>query len=162
MTQGGHLLERESAAFRASAPVRFAVHAPALPCRRRSSHPGRRSGLIMFGRRAETTIDILPVVHHPDIACWVDGEIGLHLQSTAHVTTGRRNLVTGLEAGRTVLGRTPHNSTIESVFSWERAISDHDVVADRLLGSSGLSKMRTIRGRSRGMSLSLQARWGIS
>src|SRR5262245_61399395 len=56
------------------------------------------------GRRAETTIDILPVVHHPDIPCWVDGEIGLHLQSTAHVTTGRRNLVTGLEAGRTALG----------------------------------------------------------
>ena len=59
--------------------------------------------------------------------------------------------------------RRSHGRVIaESVFSWERAISDYDVVADRLPGSSGVSKMRTIRGRSRGMSLSLQARWGIS
>ena len=54
--------------------------------------------------RTDTAVDVLPVVHHPDVACRIDGDIDLHLQAAAHVAAGRRNLVAGLHAGRTVLG----------------------------------------------------------
>ena len=40
----------------------------------------------LFGR-TDTTVDILPVVHHPDVARWVDAEIALHLQTSSHVAT---------------------------------------------------------------------------
>ena len=53
---------------------------------------------------AEATVDVLPVVHHPDVARRADREIGLHLQAAAHVAAGRRDLVAGLDAGRAVLG----------------------------------------------------------
>jgi len=43
--QSGHLLARVHS-FQGAAPVQFAVHAPAWPCRRRWSHPDRRSGSI--------------------------------------------------------------------------------------------------------------------
>jgi hypothetical protein len=32
------------------------------------------AGRKRFGRRAEAAVDVLPVVHHPDIPGWVDGE----------------------------------------------------------------------------------------
>ena len=41
--------------------------------------PGASSRKRLFGC-TDTTVDILPVVHHPDVARWVDAEIGLHLQ----------------------------------------------------------------------------------
>src|SRR6516164_11416635 len=51
-------------------------------------------------RYPKATVDILPVVHDPDITCRSNREIGLHLQTAANVATGWRDLVAGLEAGR--------------------------------------------------------------
>src|SRR5262245_45160101 len=53
----------------------------------------RRERLV---RVAEAAVDVLPVVHHPDIARRADREIGLHLETPADVAAGRRDLVAGL------------------------------------------------------------------
>src|SRR5215813_15419544 len=57
-----------------------------------------------FGRHAKAAVEVLPVVHHPHIARRSNGEIGLHLQSTADIAARRADLVAGLETRRTVLG----------------------------------------------------------
>jgi hypothetical protein len=57
-----------------------------------------------FRGDAEATIDVLPIVHDPDITCGSYREIRLHLQASANVASGRRNLVTRLHAGRAVFG----------------------------------------------------------
>src|SRR5690242_13210194 len=56
-----------------------------------------------FGRHSEATVYVLPVVYYPDVARRPDCEIGLHLQTSADVSAGRRDLVTGLHAERAVL-----------------------------------------------------------
>src|SRR5208283_4153057 len=56
---------------------------------------------------ANTTADVLPVIHHPDIAGRIDGDVGLHLQAASNIATGRSNLVAGVHAGRTSLGADP-------------------------------------------------------
>src|SRR5262249_14927481 len=33
----------------------------------------------------EAAVDVLPVVHRPDVSCRIDGNISLHLQAAAHV-----------------------------------------------------------------------------
>src|SRR5262245_13132881 len=57
-----------------------------------------------FGRHAETTVEVRPVLHHPPNARGSNGQIGLHLQATANIAAWRADLVAGLEAGRAVLG----------------------------------------------------------
>src|SRR5262245_48892894 len=51
-----------------------------------------------------TTVDVLPVVHHPHVPGRSDREVGLHLETAADVPAGGRDLVAGLEARRAVLG----------------------------------------------------------
>src|SRR5271166_3515076 len=62
------------------------------------------AGRERFVRYAKAAVNILPVVHDPDVARRVDGEIGLHLQAATDIPAGRRYLIAGLHAGRTVLG----------------------------------------------------------
>src|SRR5499425_3683191 len=62
------------------------------------------AGRDRFCGAGKAAIDVLPVVHHPHVPGRSDREIGLHLEPAAHVPAGRRDLVAGLEAGRTVLG----------------------------------------------------------
>ena len=62
------------------------------------------AGRECFGRYPEAALNVLPVVHHPDVARWSDREIGLHLQTSADIADGRRDLVAGLHVGRTILG----------------------------------------------------------
>src|SRR6516164_8136424 len=50
------------------------------------------AGRESFIRCPEATINVLPVVYDPDIACRSDREIGLHLQAAADITAGRRDL----------------------------------------------------------------------
>ena len=53
--------------------------------------------------RANTAIDILPIVRHPNVACGIDVDVDLHLQATPNISARRRNLIAGLHTGRTVL-----------------------------------------------------------
>src|SRR5262245_39965011 len=41
---------------------------------------------------AEAAVDVLPVVHHPNIARRRDSEIRLHLEAATHIAAGRRDL----------------------------------------------------------------------
>ena len=56
-----------------------------------------------FARVFVAAVDVLPVVHDPDVARRRDGKVRLHLQPAPHVAVRRRNLLAGLEAGWTVL-----------------------------------------------------------
>ena len=57
-----------------------------------------------FVGNAEATIYILPIIRDPNVARRSDGKIGLHLQTSADIAAGRRNLIAGLKPRRTVLG----------------------------------------------------------
>src|SRR5271165_2225139 len=52
----------------------------------------------------DTAVDVLPVVHHPDVSRRVDAEVGLHLQAATYVAAGRRNLFSRMHTRRAVLG----------------------------------------------------------
>jgi hypothetical protein len=41
-----------------------------------------------FRGRADTAVDVLPVVHRPDVAGWIDVDVRLHLQTSADVAAG--------------------------------------------------------------------------
>jgi len=44
-----------------------------------------------FVGNAQAAINLLPIVHDPNVARWADGKIGLHLQTSANVAAGGRN-----------------------------------------------------------------------
>src|SRR5499426_623391 len=83
----------------------------------------RRERLV---RNPEAAVDVLPVVHHPHVPGRSDREIGLHLEPAAHVPAGRRDLVSGLEAGRAVLRA--HAAELSDRAVGHREIGDPDVV----------------------------------
>jgi len=41
-----------------------------------------------FVGNAQAAINLLPIVHDPNVARWADGKIGLHLQTSANVAAG--------------------------------------------------------------------------
>ena len=74
--------------------------------------PAATAGRERFTRRTDTAVDVLPVVHHPDIARRVDGEIGLHLQAATDIPVGRRIWSPVFIPGGQFSVRTPHSCTI--------------------------------------------------
>src|SRR5215472_12542186 len=84
------------------------------------------AGRERFVRYTEAAVDVLPVVHYPHVPSRSDREIGLHLEPAAHVPAGRRDLVAGLEAGRTVLGA--HAAELRDRALGHREIGNPDVV----------------------------------
>src|SRR5215470_11167376 len=84
---------------------------PDLRCTHRLGHAEKdhdtlsaASSRQRLGRRGVAAVDVLPVVHGPHVPGGADCNIGQHLQPPTDVTAGRRDLLTRLEAGRTVLG----------------------------------------------------------
>jgi hypothetical protein len=75
-------------------PAQFAASALVLPSRRRSRE--------RFVGNAQAAINLLPIVHDPNVARWADGKIGLHLQTSANVAAAGRNLVTRLHPWRAI------------------------------------------------------------
>ena len=59
--------------------------------------PPQRVESASFGI-AEAAVEVLPVVHRPDVARRADRDVGLHLQAAADVAAGRRDRVAGLES----------------------------------------------------------------
>jgi hypothetical protein len=57
----------------------------------------------------EAVVDVLVVVHEPDVTRRIDGEISQHLQTASHTTAERRSPVF-MPAGQ-VSVRTPHKTT---------------------------------------------------
>src|SRR5262249_40227674 len=74
----------------------------------------------------EAAVDVLPVIDRPDVSCRIDRNIGLHLQTAAYIAAGWRNLIAGLEAGRTVLGA--HPAQLHDRARWHREVGDPDIV----------------------------------
>ena len=68
----------------------------ATPCDRYP--PDLRSGLRATRLECRRTYQCTGVIDRPDIACRIDGKIGLHPQPAANVATERRVLVAGLHA----------------------------------------------------------------
>ena len=79
-----------------------------------------------FSGIPEATVNVLPVVHRPDVARRIDGDIGLHLQAAAHVPAGRRDLVTRLHARRTVFGL--HAAQLHDRAVGHGEVGDPDIV----------------------------------
>src|SRR5271169_845771 len=65
-----------------------------------------------FGGRAEATVDVLPIVHHPDIAGRVDREIGLHLETAPTYPPGGEICSPVFMPGGQFAVRTPQSCTI--------------------------------------------------
>src|ERR1700757_1564562 len=63
-----------------------------------SAAPGRKR----FVRNAEAAIDVLPIIHDPNVARRSDGKIGLHLKTPADIAARWRNLVSRLHSGRAI------------------------------------------------------------
>src|SRR5277367_3073590 len=60
----------------------------------------------------KATVNVLPVVHCPDISCRAHCDVGLHLQATTHVSAGRRNWSPVFMPGGQFSVFTPHSCTI--------------------------------------------------
>ena len=84
------------------------------------------AGRKRFARRADAAVDILPVVHHPDIASRIDIQVGLHLQASSDIAARRRNLVARMHPGRTMLGA--NAAQLDDGAAWRREIGDPDVI----------------------------------
>src|SRR5208283_3161175 len=56
-------------------------------------------------RAGVTAVDVLPVVHRPDVARRIDVDVSLHLQPASDVAAGRRNLVAGPRPRQAAAGK---------------------------------------------------------